>query len=126
MRFFGEIGFVSTKETEPGIWEPVVEERPYYGNVVQNNRRWTSGESVNDNLVLNNSISVVLDDYLNDNFPAIRYVKWKGAAWKVTSVAIERPRLTLTLGEVYNGDTLGVPSAPEGSDGTGELVLPTP
>lgn len=126
MRFFGEVGFVDTKETEPGIWTTDVSERQYYGDVIQNNRRWSSGENVNDNLVLNNQISIVSDDYLVSNFPAIRYVRWMGAEWKVTNATINRPRIVLTLGEVYNGDTLGIPSGPSEGDGPEEPVLPTP
>lgn len=127
MKFYGLIGFVTTEETEPGIWTQKVEERKYYGNVVQNNRRWTTGESVNDNFVLNNQLSIVSDAYLEANFPAIRYVKYMGSVWKVTNATINRPRIVLSLGEVYNGDTVGIPpSTPEEPDSEGEPLLPTP
>jgi hypothetical protein len=35
----------------------------------------------------------------------IRYVEWMGELWTVANVETQRPRLILTLGEVYNGPT---------------------
>ena len=45
------------------------------------------------------------DPYAYDHFFAIKYVKWMGAYWKVTNVEVQRPRLKLTVGGVYNGRT---------------------
>ena len=39
-RWYGKAGFVRTVETEPGVWEPEVVERDYYGDVLANVRRW--------------------------------------------------------------------------------------
>jgi hypothetical protein len=35
----------------------------------------------------------------------MRWLEWKGTKWKVTSVEIERPRMILTIGDVYNQKT---------------------
>ena len=45
------------------------------------------------------------DSYAEENFFAIKYVRWMGARWVVTNVEVRRPRLILNLGEVYNGPT---------------------
>lgn len=102
-RFHGKIGYVETEETAPGVYEEVATERPYFGDIVRNYRRFESSDQVNQNVVLNNSISVIADSYCMGHFSNIRYVVWMGSKWKVTNVEIQRPRITLTLGDVYNG-----------------------
>lgn len=102
-RFYGNIGFAVQEETEPGVFTENYVEKPYKGNVLRNSRRFDAGESTNDDLNINNTISVVGDSYLYSHIPFIRYVRWLGNAFKVTSVEIERPRLTLTLGGVFDG-----------------------
>lgn len=104
-KFFGKVGFAETKETRPGIWEEVVIEREHYGDILPNIRKLESGQSINDDVVVNNKISIVSDPYAYQHFFAIRYVEWMGALWKVTHVEVQSPRLILTIGGVYNGPT---------------------
>jgi len=104
-RFFGPIGFVQTVETEPGIWEEQVSEINYVGDVIRNTKRYEPGMSINDNLALNNLISVVADSFAISNLGNMRYVGWSGTNWKITNVEIQRPRLILTIGGVYNGES---------------------
>lgn len=104
-KFYGSVGYVETRETKPGVWEDVVTNRNYYGDVFRNIRKLEPGESVNDNVVVNNTISIVADPYAYEHFFAIRYLEWMGAFWKVTHVDVQRPRLLLTIGGVYNGPT---------------------
>ena len=104
-KFFGSIGYAETLETSPGIHREIITERDYYGDVIRNSRKLQSGESVNDDVVVNNSLSIVADPYAYNHFFAIRYVKWMGAVWKVTNVEVQSPRLLLTIGGVYNGPT---------------------
>lgn len=106
-KFYGVIGYAETVETRPSIWQETVIERPYYGDIVRNVRRLEGGENVNDDITINNSISIVADPYAREHFFAIRYVKWMGTAWKVTNVEVLSPRLLLTIGGVYNGQTAG-------------------
>jgi hypothetical protein len=63
------------------------------------------GEKINNDLSVNNVISVVADAYANENFFAIRYIRWAGTLWDVVDVSVESPRLLLRLGGVYNGPT---------------------
>ena len=101
-KFFGPIGYVETTETAPGVWSPSIIERNYFGDVIKNTRRWQQGENINDDLLVNNIISIVADPFANENIQTMRYVKWMGVAWKITNVEIQHPRLILTLGGVYN------------------------
>lgn len=83
----------------------MIVERQYFGDILRNTRKLQSGESVNDDLSVDNSISIVADAYANEHFFAIRYVQWAGALWKVSNVEVQSPRLLLRLGGVYNGPT---------------------
>lgn len=103
-KFYGSIGFGLTEETSQDIWETVITERKYYGDVLRNTRRWENGEQLNDNLNVSNLISIVADAYAFDHFFAMRYIEWNGVRWKVTNVEEQRPRLILTIGGVYNGE----------------------
>ncbi len=105
-RFFGRVGYaVGPTESVPGVWVEGIVEREYYGDVLQNTRRLQEGPSVNPDISVQNSISIVADAYANEHFFAIRYVEWAGVLWTVTTVEVQRPRLLLRLGEVYNGPT---------------------
>lgn len=101
-KFYGKIGYAETKETAPDVWTEVITERTYTGDVLRNTRRWESGENLNDNLNINNLISIVADAFAYQNFSAIRYIEWMGSKWKITNVEVQRPRLILTIGGVYN------------------------
>lgn len=102
-KFYGVIGYGESVEKSPGVWEDVIIEHNYYGDVTRNTRRLQTGESVNDDLSVNNSISIVADAYANEHFFAIRYIRWAGTLWTVSEVEVQSPRLLLRLGGVYNG-----------------------
>ena len=102
-KFYGPIGYITQKEISPGVWDEVIVERSYRGDITRNNRRWESSEYKNDNLTISNQLSIIADPFLYENSSTIRYVSWLGVRWKVTNIEIQRPRLILTLGEVYNG-----------------------
>lgn len=102
-KFYGVIGFASTVETDPGIWEETITERHYYGDVVRNMRMLqTPSSTVNDNVNISNEISIVADPYAELNVYAMRYVEFKGNKWKITNADINYPRITLAIGGLYN------------------------
>lgn len=102
-KFYGNIGFVKTMETSPDIWETVETVKRYRGDLVRNQRRWEDGESINEDLTISNEISIVADKFAYENIDAMKWVEIMGAKWKVNSVTIDYPRITLTVGGVYNG-----------------------
>ena len=108
-KFSGLIGFVETPETVPGIHAEVVTTRNYFGDVIRNTRRWEAGQNLNDDLNVSNMISIVADAYANQNLQTMRFIQWMGAFWKITNVEVQRPRLILTIGGVYNGNTTPTP-----------------
>lgn len=104
-KFYGVIGYGETVETSPGVWVDQIVERPYFGDVTRNSRRLREGESLNNDLSVGNSISIVADAYALNSFHNIRYIQWMGARWTISYIEVQRPRLLLELGEVYNGPT---------------------
>lgn len=104
-KFVGYIGYATTKETSPGVWTDEITEKKYIGDMMWNNRRYLAGESVNDDVSLNQAVSVLADEYANQNVMYIRYVRWNGMYWKVSSVELEPPRMKVYIGSVYNGPT---------------------
>lgn len=102
-KFFGEIGYVMTVETSPGVWKEQVIKRNYYGDVKRNTLRLQSTDQRNDNINISNEISIVADEFAELNFHAMRYVEFMGAKWKISNVEVLRPRLILEIGGVYNG-----------------------
>lgn len=103
-KFYGKIGYAETSETSPGVYTEAIKERSYYGDIIRNVRRLENSEHLNDDVNVSNSISIVADAYANENIFAMRYVEWMGARWKVTNVEVQRPRLILTVGGVWNGN----------------------
>lgn len=106
-RFFGAVGYGNSVETptESGVWVDVITEVEYYGDVVKDTRKLDSGENLNSNISVNNSITIVADEYAVNNFMKIKYVRWAGELWTVSNVEVRAPRLILSLGSVYNGPT---------------------
>lgn len=101
-KWYGVIGYAETAETEPGLWEEEIVERPYYGDLIRNTRRLQNSSSINDNVEISNELSIVADPYANQNFYSMRYAEFMGAKWKISSVEVQYPRLILTLGGLYN------------------------
>lgn len=102
-KFFGPVGYGQSVNTAPGVWEDQITEVSYYGDVVRNTRQLREGQQLNDDITVGNSISIVADAFANENFAAMRYVKWAGTYWAVAAVEVQGPRLLVTLGGVYNG-----------------------
>lgn len=103
-RWCGKVGYAETVETVPGRWEEVFIERLYFGDEYKSNRMiQTSQSGTNDNVNISNQISFVADPYANDHIYAIRYAEFQGAKWRVSNVDVQRPRLVLSLGGLWNG-----------------------
>ena len=104
-KFYGVIGYANTAETAPGVWREQIIKRLYCGNLVRNTRKLQGGETLNDEINVSNTISIIADPFANENFHSMRYVEFMGAKWKVSSVEAQYPRLILTIGGLYNEQT---------------------
>ena len=105
MKYYGKIGFIVTEETSPGVWNDVTIERNYYGEMNKVSRRWEKGIDLNDDITISNELTIVTDPYILENLTYIRYVSYMGIKWKISNITVEHPRLTLSLGGIYNGYT---------------------
>ena len=101
-KWYGQIGYVETVETEPGLWEEQITERSYYGDLVSNRWKRQSSGSINDDVNIANDISIVADPYANEHCSSMAYVEFMGTKWKISNVEVQYPRLILTIGGVYN------------------------
>ena len=105
MKYHGEVGYFDTVEVKPGLFEEELTFREYYGDVLRNTKRDSSGSNVNPTITVNNQISIVADPYALGHFFQIRCIRWQGALWQVTDVdASTPPRLILSLGGLYHED----------------------
>ena len=101
-KFYGKIGYIQTVESEPGYWEEKAIEREYYGDITRNTSKYQQDGHVNENIVINNVLSIVADPYANENFQHMRYIEWMGTKWKITNIEVQYPRLILTFGGIYH------------------------
>lgn len=104
-KFYGMIGFADQVEEAPGVWVDKITVRPYYGDLIRNTRKLQSRDQLNDNIDIANDISIIADPYAVENFHKMRYVEFMGTKWKITSVEVQYPRLILTVGGVWNGES---------------------
>lgn len=104
-KWFGKIGYAIQKETEPGIWEDKIIERDYYGDLLTDNRKRQTNNNVLDEITLSNMVSIIADPFAYNNCSCMAYAEIMGARWKISEVEVKPPRLNLTIGGVYNGNT---------------------
>ena len=103
MKYYGEIGFSETVQTDIDIWETVIREYTYAGDINRVSTGWKTGDHLNDDLTISMEISFIGDVHALENYNNIRYAVWRGTKYRVTNISEEHPRITLTLGGEYNG-----------------------
>ena len=101
-KWHGNIGYGIQTESSPGVSTNVIKERSYSGEMLKNYRKQESSGSVNDNINIANTISIIADPFAYENFHAMVYVEIMNAKWKITGVEVQYPRLLLTVGGLYN------------------------
>lgn len=103
-KFCGYIGCSASVDKGHGIWEEEVIRHKCYGDILRSTKKIDSSSGVNDNVILSNKLSIVMDSFIMTNIPSILYIEVNNTQWKVSSVDMEYPRLILTTGGVYNGE----------------------
>lgn len=102
-KYYDKVGYIIPTEVSPSVWEEIPREQNYYGDVQTFNRRLSGSDSVNDNVLVNTTISIVADAFAIQNFAYIRYAYYMGVKWKVENATPQHPRILLTLGGIYHG-----------------------
>ena len=67
-RFKATLSYGESVEKSPGVWVDEIVEYSYYGDVIRNTRALDTQNSVNGDVSVGNSISVVADEYAFANF----------------------------------------------------------
>lgn len=102
-KFHGNIGFAEQYQSKPGVYAERIVEKECFGDVISSMYNAHSGsETTNDELGINNRISIVANEYAFQNFQFMKYVTFMGVKWKITNVDVQYPRLVLSIGGVYN------------------------
>ena len=105
-KYSGMLGYVMpAKEDPPGIWKPsaVVEKRGR-GDLIGQTINNEDVGGLSDGITINNQLSIIMDPFVNKNLESLKYVILYGTRWEIKSMTINRPRVILTLGGVYNGE----------------------
>ena len=103
-KFAGVIGYAEAVETAPGVHEEKIAERQHFGDWKRNTLRQQPADKLNDDITISNELSIIANPYAMDHLHLMKYVKYLGAAWKITNIEVRYPRLILTIGGVYNGE----------------------
>lgn len=101
-KWYGAIGFADSVEEEPGIYNDVIVERSYFGDMTRINRSLQSSGGINDDINISNQISIVADPYAVQNIYKMRYAEYMSVKWKITNVEVQHPRLILSIGGIWN------------------------
>lgn len=110
-KFCGKVGYVTSVTDDTGVTKNVPKEYTYFGDITNISKRWQTTENLNDDIRLEQNISIVADSYAWENYYKIRYVIIDNVAWRVTNITPNRPRLILYIGGIYNGETISSKTA---------------
>lgn len=119
-KFYGQIGFGFEEEVSPGVFDYVVVEKPYFGEVVRDALDSVGGSTVLGERKTANAFRIVGDGYSQDHFYDMKYILWIGRYWEIRQVEIQdRVRMLIRIGGVWNGPTAAsqAPQPPEGDTG---------
>ena len=103
-KWYGVVGYVTTEETEPGVWKQKVTETKCYGDILEGTSRWNSSNKVNDDIDITARISIMGSPFAYQNFSKIKFAEFMDAVWEVKSATPQDHRLILSLGGVWNGE----------------------
>lgn len=101
-RFAGLVGYATQVESVPGVWSSDIKPRLMKGDVIRQSSNSQNGDKVNNNISLNHRVSLVGDAYAFGNYYDIKWIEIDGLKWSVSSVEIQRPRIIVTLGGLWN------------------------
>ena len=106
-KYCGIIGFMNTSNSDENsdTWVDTPVKKKYYGDIIKNYKRNEQGSGVNDNITINNQISILADPYARENFHNMLFAEFMDSFWKIQSVEVQYPRLIISLGGLYNGRT---------------------
>lgn len=104
MKYAGMIGFEIDKETAQSVYTPVIVEHPAKGDIPRNYRKNQDVSQRIDDVEISNELSILLDPFIEQHLGRAVYATYLGQKWKIKSVTVAYPRLTIQLGGLYVGE----------------------
>ena len=95
------VGYEIQDEIAPGVWGSTTKEVKYKADITRNIVRMTGEDKVNNDIYLNNQFNIVAGAFATQNTQFMKYVKYNGVNWRISSFDIQRPKLMIFVGGVY-------------------------
>lgn len=102
-KFSGLVGYVTQSETSPGVWSSVENSNMMKGDIIRQSSNNQNDDKVNSDVTLSHRVSLLGDAYSFNNYYNIRWIEIHGQKWEISSIEIQRPRIVVTLGGIWNG-----------------------
>lgn len=102
-RYSGIVGFVTQSESVPGVWSSVEKSKTMKGDIIRGGANIQNDGKINSDVTFNHRISLIGDAYAFANYYNLKWIKVDGIKWSVSSVEVQRPRIIVSLGGLWNG-----------------------
>lgn len=102
-KYSGLVGYVTQEEKKPGVWSSVENPKMMKGDIIRQSSSSQNDNKVNSDISLSHRVSLIGDAYAFDNYYNIKWISIDGRKWEVPSIEIQRPRIIVTVGGLYNG-----------------------
>lgn len=105
-KWVGTIGYkIDELNDTTGVWTNQIIEKRVKGELNRvSSRNQSSSNGINDDINIANTVCIFGDRFANSHLQQIVYVSFAGNYWKVSNIEVAYPRLTLSIGGVYNGE----------------------
>ena len=102
-KYVGKIGYctVLPNATHDTTYEENFIEEPCTGEIHRIKSNFNNGSSVNSDVKITMEISFLADGFARLHFDDIRYITYMGKRWRVESVDPSWPRMTLSIGGLF-------------------------
>lgn len=108
-KYAGLVGYATQTETSPGVWSTEETRRRMKGDIIRQSSTHqadgrVSSSKMHSDISLSHRVSLLGDAYAFGNYFNIAWIEIDGAKWEVQSVEVQRPRLILSLGGMWNAN----------------------
>ena len=119
-KYRGLVTYRYVEETEPGVFEEVESSHIYRGDIIEERRSLAYRDAINGALGTSTRVSIIADKFAFAHFTDIVSVELWGKRWEVSSAVPFRPRIELTLGDIYKVNAHELTEVEEMEDTNGQ------